>query len=294
MTYDEIRHRADQVRRVPLETVLETIGAHRDPHDKAKWHTPQGVLSVTGTKFMNWNRDAGGGGAIDLVIHLQQTDFKTALSWLCHHFPHFHGPLGPDPSAKPTLRLPHRDDRKLARVTHYLVRQRAIPSALVDTLTQSGVLYADPRANAVFLLRGKQGQPVGAELRGTTHIPWHSMAPGTRKDHGYFAVRPPDQVSAPPVILCESAIDALSCHILHPHSLCISTSGVTSRPRWLTRLISQGYRVCCGYDSDAAGERMARALISHHPTVRRLRPREHDWNDILRKRSNSGLPPQVL
>ena len=290
MTYDEIRRRANQLRRVPLETVLRTVHARRDPHDKAKWHTPQGVLSVTGPKFMNWSKDTGGGGAIDLVIHLQQSDFKTALTWLSDHFPDFHRPAATGPPPKPTLRLPPRDDRKLPRVERYLIRQRGLPPRILEPLLQPGLLYADPRANAVFLLLGERSHPVGAELRGTTPVPWHSMAPGTRKHLGYFAVRPPDSADTTAIILCESAIDALSCFALHPQCICISTSGVTPRPRWLTDLIANGHRVYCGYDSDPVGEQMARALIANHPTVRRIRPAKHDWNDILRTRPSSSLP----
>ena len=63
MTFQQIRHRADQLRRIPLLSVLHITGAQQDQHDKAKWHTPQGALSVNGMKFINWNLGVGGGGA---------------------------------------------------------------------------------------------------------------------------------------------------------------------------------------------------------------------------------------
>jgi hypothetical protein len=58
------------------------LEAVRDPHDPAKWHTARGVLSVSGPKFTNWNLDRGGGGAIDLVMHVRQVGFGQALEWL--------------------------------------------------------------------------------------------------------------------------------------------------------------------------------------------------------------------
>ncbi len=70
MTSQQIREQADRVRAIPLPAVLRLTGAQRDRHDKAKWHTAQGVLSISGMKFMNWNQGTGGGGAIDLVMHL--------------------------------------------------------------------------------------------------------------------------------------------------------------------------------------------------------------------------------
>ena len=65
MSRDDLRRRAAVVREVALEAVLTFRGAVRDRYDKAKWHTEQGSLSVTGPKFMNWERDEGGGGAMD-------------------------------------------------------------------------------------------------------------------------------------------------------------------------------------------------------------------------------------
>ncbi|HWT77521.1 MAG TPA: mobilization protein, partial [Candidatus Methylomirabilis sp.] len=76
------RERAGRLRGVPLVAVLRLSGAQPDRYDPHKWHTGRGVLSVTGTRFINWNCGQGGGGAIDLVIHLHQLGFGPALEWL--------------------------------------------------------------------------------------------------------------------------------------------------------------------------------------------------------------------
>jgi hypothetical protein len=52
MNFADLRRRADVVRAVPLEAVLLVRGAARDAHDRRKWHTERGPLSVTGAKFM--------------------------------------------------------------------------------------------------------------------------------------------------------------------------------------------------------------------------------------------------
>ena len=85
MNFDDLRQRAAAVRAVPLETVLLFRGAVRDRRDRRKWHTEQGPLSVSGPKFMNWHRGQGGGGAIDLVMHLAGVDFRAAVAWLEQH-----------------------------------------------------------------------------------------------------------------------------------------------------------------------------------------------------------------
>jgi len=286
MTFWQRRQQADHLRAIPLEQVLPLCGGQRDPHDQHKWHTAAGVLSVTGAKFMNWNGGRGGGGAIDLVIHLHHLDFKAAVDWLAQHFPGSVPSLPPAPIPQLQFQLPPSDPGKLDRVLQYLVDHRKIAPVLLDPLIGSGTLYADTRANAVFLLLGKEKLPVGAELRGTTARPWHGLAPGSQKDLGCFAVPteplPAAGFAGQPVILCESAIDALSCLALHPQSRCLSTAGARPNPTWLKPLLAQTAQVYCGFDADPTGDQMADAMMALHPGVQRLRPSAHDWNDVLK------------
>lgn len=293
MNFDDLRHRAAAVRAVPLETVLLARGEVRDRHDRRKWHTEQGPLSVTGPKFINWHRGQGGGGAIDLVMHLAGVDYRTAVAWLEQHLaagPPARGEFTAHQSSKQstaaekpgTLRLPARDDSLLARVRQYLTRRRGLALSLIEPLVQSAKLYADRRGNAVFLLvAGKAQRPVGAELRGTGPRVWRGMAPGTRKDWGYFWIGAPGSRE---IVLCESAIDAMSCFQIHPQRICISTSGVRSDPPWLGGLLARGYQLYCGFDADAPGDAAATRMLALYPAVRRLRPPAHDWNDALTSR----------
>lgn len=277
-----MRQQVNRLRAVPLPAVLLAAGAAPDRDDKARWHTAAGTLSLTGCKFFNWNRGVGGGGAIDLVIHLYGLDFSGAVGWLDGRFP----TAGPDSAScaapKHPLKLPIPAPRNLAAMIRYLTIERRIPPALVNRLITSGSIYADARANAVFLLLGKKNTPVGAELRGTGPHPWRGMAPGSRKNLGYFFVRDP-RIDA--IILCESAIDAISCLLIHPHRSCISTAGARSNPSWLPAIIHHGMPVYCGFDADTTGDQMAQAMIERYPAITRLRPPRHDWNDLLRSLS---------
>ena len=290
MNFDEFRQRADAVREIPLEAVLAFRGAVRDRNDRAKWHTERGPLSVTDSKFTSWQGNQGGGGAIDLVMHLAEVKVGAAVQWLEQHLAASHpatsqpiaSASGKPPSVPPGdghLRLPIPQDRLLARVRQYLTHRRGLCSALLEPLIQSGKLYADRRGNAVFLLvAGKTNRPIGAELRGTGPRVWRGMAPGTRKDLGFFWIGVPGSQQ---IILCESAIDAISYCQLYPPCLCISTSGVRPNPPWLRELIARGYDLHCGFDADDPGDAAARQMIALHPTVKRLRPPGHDWNDVL-------------
>ena len=274
------RTRADRLRPLPLPVVLEELGATPDPHDPAKWRTDQGILTVTGPKFMNWNQGLGGGGAIDLVMHVRQLGFGQALEWLEGRF---HGLAPTQPGSMPreqALALPAPVTENWPRVQRYLVEERKLPSALLHLLVPSGIIYADVRANAVFLLVGPDATPVGAELRGTTALAWRGMAPGSRKDRGFFSLpSTPGQA----IVLCESAIDAISCHVLHPAYRCLSTSGARPDPAWLGALVAQGQPIYCGFDADPTGDAMAQRMRDLHPCIQRLRPPAKDWNDLLRQ-----------
>jgi len=281
MTFQDMRDRANRVRGIPLQEVLQLAGAKRDRYDNAKWHTARGVISCTAAKFMNWNQGVGGGGAIDLAMHLNGFGFKAAVEWLCHHFSNLDRRELLDSARASELLLPRQDPSKLTAVKRYLTDERAIVPSLIQRLIDSSRIYADSRGNAVFLLLGKENIPVGAELRGTTNARWRGMAPGSQKDLGYFSVPAPGVKTA---ILCESAIDAISCFELHPFCLCVSTSGARPNPLWLQWLIRQGFEIYCGFDSDSTGETMASNMIALHPVIKRLRPNLHDWNDVLKQR----------
>ncbi len=72
----------EQARDRDLETVAEQLGLQRDPHDKHKWRDAQHIISINHGQFYDWLADRGSGGAIDLVMHVQDCDFKAAVEWL--------------------------------------------------------------------------------------------------------------------------------------------------------------------------------------------------------------------
>ena len=326
MTRDDFRRQADLVRAIPLEVVLTSWGAVRDRRDKSQWRTPRGPLSVTGIKFFNWHDCQGGGGAIDLVIHLSGWDARQAIEWLSRHLGHVadaspvaHNGPGAAPASSTgstsksaplscrsahlagendddpirhcrhqQLRLPAACLANLQRVRRYLSEQRGLSATILASLIDNGKLYADTRGNAVFLMvAGKPNRPIGAELRGTGKRLWRGLAPGTRKNAGYFWVGNTD---AKQIVLCESAIDAISCLQLRTQihgaqlpaqCICISTAGVRPDAPWLQPLLARGYDIYCGFDTDEPGETTSQQMIIRHPSIQRLRPSQHDWNDAL-------------
>ena len=326
MTRDDFRRRADIVRAIPMEVVFTSWGAVRDRRDKSRWRTPRGPLSVTGAQFYNWHACQGGGGAIDLVMHLGGWDARRAIEWLWRQLA-CHGAganptanLATDPTASttgstlnwawsssrgapwmdeddgdptrsqhhPQLRLPAASPANLPRITCYLTEKRGLAANLLAPLINEGKLYADGRGNAIFLMvAGKPNRPIGAELRGTGNRVWRGLAPGTRRNAGYFWI---GNRRSKQIVLCESAIDAISCFQLRTQLdgtplrgeyICISTAGARPDAPWLRPLLARGYDIHCGFDADEPGEAASRQLIIRHPPIQRLRPPRHDWNDAL-------------
>lgn len=274
----------ETLRNIDLEDILLYLGAKKDPYDKSKWHTAKGTVSLNGSKFFNWSENKGGGGAIDLAMHLGGTGFRQTLLWLQHDLPL--------PQIKPhsvkksvaqeQLILPQRVNANMLRVFQYLHYQRCIPKKIIASLVRSKLLYADKRHNAVFVLLGKEKKRVGAELVGTG-CQWRGLAPGTRKNLGgfYMARGRPDHI-----VLCESAIDTISYCALHSNCMAISTAGVSVSPAWLPKIINLGLEVYCGFDADDVGDCMANKMIAKHTSIQRKSPTKKDWNEVLISRSH--------
>lgn len=278
---------ADQLRSIELRDVLEAYGCHQDPKDRSKWHTPVGRLSVTGQRFMDFSAEHGGGGAIDLVMHIEGVDFNGAVSSLARMYGE--GPALATVAAraaetareaaqapKAPFVAPEHQPGTWERVRRYLTEGRGLLGQLVDQLRDVGNLLSDKRANAVFLLRDREGGVVGADLRGTGDSDFKGCAPGTDPDRGLFRVGSGTRQ----LLVTESAIDAISLAELYPGSTVISTGGSSKWEAAREYIKDHGHEyrtVVCASDRDRAGEMMAERLgLPHLPP-----PKAEDWNRHL-------------
>ncbi|WP_209397272.1 hypothetical protein [Rhodoferax sp. AJA081-3] len=88
---DELRH----WRRLEASEVLQVVAQHakvdlsfhpRDSYKTVRWHASvDGIdyeLLTDRCKFWDTRALKGGGGAIDMVMHLKNLDFKTAVQFL--------------------------------------------------------------------------------------------------------------------------------------------------------------------------------------------------------------------
>jgi hypothetical protein len=294
MDKDEIA----RVRALPLEAVLQRLGAERDPKDPVhNWRIGASRITVTGARFYDHNGAgalhrmhegrAGGGGAIDLVQYLKDVGFREAvrelgsLAGATQGFVSLAALAAPVPASTDTRPRPSPTPDRTARAHWYLTVARMIPESIVEREMRGGGVFADARGNVVFRLRDDAGQEVGYEVRGTYEKPYHSV----HGEKGLFIMKADETRSA---AFVESGIEALSYRALRGAGLIVSTTGsAIERPATMARLLmARGYEIVAAFNADKSGDRMAERmheLLSGG--VRRDRPandRGKDWNEQLK------------
>ena len=297
-----------RIRDLPLEAVLQRLGAARDPKDPAhNWRLGASRITVTDSRFFDHNeagalhrmRDgrAGGGGAIDLVQYLKDVGFKEAVRELDGlDISRAVAPTVPEtPSNRASADarpLPTPAPDRAARAHWYLRVVRMIPEAIVDEEFRNNQVFADARGNVVFRLRDEAGREVGYEVRGTYDKPYHSV----HGEKGLFVTKA-DRARI--VAFVESGIEALSYRALRGTGLIVSTTGsAIEKPALMGRLLkARGYEIVTAFNADKSGDRMAdrlREIIGSE--VRRDRPpsdRGKDWNEQLKSlRAEHRLRPE--
>ena len=286
---------AKQVRDLHLKDVAYELGLEPDPKDKHKWQNQNHTIHITGSKFYDWKQMKGGGGAIDLVMHVNESDYKQSVAWLGDRFGETatieatnyktREIINHEPVREFVPPVPAQD--KWQKVKQYLTRERKLPSGLVDKLHEQGLIYADANQNAVFIRRSIDGEKMtGASLRGTAgdDNQFKGLAKGSRRRDGWFYFEQGEQSSDPVrrVVLVESPIDGMSLAVLErtdaKKTLYLSTDGAGQIP---TEYLKEVKDVVIALDRDRAGTAMAERIKAQLPKAVSKTPKAIDWNKDL-------------
>lgn len=320
----ERRNAADLVRDIPLTTIAEDFGLQRAMDDKSKWKTAYQTFSIGKDErvFNDVKAHKGGRGAIDFVMAINDCDFNQALGLLRDRY----DDLAVADSmtrrerdmAQQQVRQvervrfvsPKPEPKHLARVKDYLVNRRGIDADLVQRHIEMGVIYADKRANAVFL-----GQH-GAELVGTGDKRFKGLAAGSSKvSLGFIAEPVPGYCesvgglfsnrSGKALAIAESAIDALS-YAQVKGCAAMSSAGAPDRGffsgirDWVNTRFEY---IKSAFDNDKDGNRYAEVMDDAwrgdlYPAQAKVRdvPPEglNDWNEYVQKYANPDLEFQSI
>ncbi len=289
---------ANLLRDIPLESVAYHLGLHPHPKYQGRWVSANHTINITGSTFYDFvGAEHGGGGAIDLVMHLLNCNFREAVAWLyeifgesetlravTHHAREQATVIIATEKPKQFV-VPVPDENKWGGVRDYLIGARKLPAALIDNLHTAGLIYSDEKQNAIFLMRSlPDGEVTGAFLRGTYgyNNTFYGLAKGSKRNKGWFHFttggQGEDKIAR--AVLVKSPIEALSVVVLN-HSLTERTIYIAvDNPHCLpVEFLSYFKEVVAAYDAD--GEVRAGAVLKLLPQTTRLKPKARDWNQQL-------------
>ncbi|MEI6706039.1 MAG: toprim domain-containing protein [Methylococcales bacterium] len=274
----------EQLRQLDLILISSRLGLEQDQNDSKQFKSDSYRISLTGQKWFDHNANIGGGGAIDLTMHIKQITFTNAVNWLTGVdsvvLLQSHNNINKKLALKQKKSsIPIPNANNLQMVKNYLTSQRGLNADLVQWCITKGLIYADSRSNCVFMYGVR-----GAELRGTDSIvQWRSIY-GTI-EHGFIL---PAQ-NAQGVALLESAIDALSYRQLHRKIITCSMAGnsnhtVMNQAVFIAK--ANNLPVLSAFDADKGGD-IANTILSQYAALNGVkivqdRPIQgKDWNDVL-------------
>lgn len=310
---EQMKKQAKLIREMDLVPILEKCGAKRigNADGQQIWGiNPSMVdgkpvfehisLERSTGKFFNHYKNMGGGGAIDLVMHLEGLDFTKAISWLGGNIDKnqaigsamVYAKKQAEAAIKKPAPLPEPADQHWPHVRNYLISERGLNPKLVDKLHERGRLYADFLQNACF----RYGS-TSVERSGTRGVRWKGFA-GVKAE-GFVLKTVND---SPGAVFVESAIDALSFMDLRKKQPelaaykdydVIAVAGTSTQI--VTKLSKEYNHIIIAFDRDKnhRGDEAFEEIKTTLNKAERLTPAapHKDWNDYMKPEepeSNGG------
>jgi hypothetical protein len=259
----------ERLRELPLGPILESLClTGRREGSSVKYTDLFHAINVTGSKWFDHRNDAGGYGAIDLVIHMQGLSFRDACIWLGHPnrqatatYPRGQNEQRPVSFSKQMQHFARKCDTRWPEARNYLITHRAIPVLLVEDLFHAGKIYATDRRSVAFPHYGENGQLAGCSLR--SYYPGSQFRQSLGDKTGAWFVL--GNLNAPYLVTVESPIEALSYYALHPapDTAIVSVSGCYVPQQLLKRIERTGQELVVALNTDPAGcKGYAQAVVS--------------------------------
>jgi hypothetical protein len=268
------QRQADSLRDLPLAEVAARLGLTGKREGRSvRYKSEKFNLVVTGQEFFDNDSHHGAYGAISLVMHVLNLEYRQAVAWLSgqHHAisaANNTPPLFPDRPPKSPRRpsfaellakFAARTDGAWPAARNYLLRRRALPAALVDKLHADGQIYANdhlPNPSLVFIHRDLAGQTKGFTLRST-----YDPAAGRKKfcpcmgdkETAWFYLG--DLADADIVVVVESPIDAMSYAALRSQAgvAIVSLAGWHLPDALFAFVLEAGKKLIVALDHDREG-----------------------------------------
>jgi hypothetical protein len=297
-----LESQTNQLRDLPLVDVAWELGLH---NSQGKWKGHGHIINIDAEKFYDFapEHSKGSGGAIDLVMHVNQCNFRQAVVWLDERF----GEAGVERAAiahvknraadiiqtepRPQFTPPVEDKANWSAVENYLTQFRGIRSDCVQMLHNQGLVYADQQQNTVFVMRNLDGQRNGAFLRGTRgeNNTFKGYSKGTLRSDSwfYFSLGGKANDKTSTAILCKSPIDAISRAMLEylirgdvppERTVYMAIDDIKSLP--LERL-QKVPNILVAFGNDKSADAAAQRVLELMPQSQIKKSKASDWNQQL-------------
>jgi Plasmid recombination enzyme len=209
------------IRSLQLERVATELGLNVVPNQQQKWQGQGYELHLNDNKFYDWQALKGGGGAIDLVMYVQQCDFKRAIVWLRDRFGEPATLQAVIQTAEEIFQsapiqrfiLPEPAEQYWQVARSHLTRSLRFPTRLIEQLHRQGLIYANSNQELVFVYRSLERQEnVGAIAYSIQRSEWQRLT----GSQGYFYIDPKGQSQKLPqrIVLVDSPTEAISKYLL--------------------------------------------------------------------------------
>jgi Toprim-like/Protein of unknown function (DUF3991) len=272
-----------RLRELDLTKICAIHDLKQDANEPRQFKNESHRITLKGFGWYDHKETKGGGGAINLVMHLRHLTFNEAMAFLESQdlSTITTTKTAPDnKQASGNSYVPTRFDANLQHVINYLTTTRGINPALVQWCVDKGIIYADGFKNCVFMYG-----PKGCELRGTSKTKW-------RAAHGRLEqpfLLPCANTST--IAIVENAIDALSYRQIHKSHAVAAIGGNANKTimTWVVELVKSKWHIeiASAFDNDNGGDTAHAALLKiaeEHGVkdrIYRLKPTCKDWNDDL-------------
>ncbi|WP_414552533.1 MobV family relaxase [Anabaena sp. CCY 0017] len=314
----KLQQQTEKLHDLPLEDVAWQLGLDRDHNQSGqsrgqgnnmnnqpgKWTGQGNNINIDGSKFYDFHpsEQRGGGGAIDLVMHVNQCDYRQAIAWLYDNF----GEAGVEKAViaqdrkiatefaqlepRPQFVPPSADERQWHKIENYLTQKRELLPSFIQAVHEQGLIYADEQQNAVFLMRNLDGETTGAFLKGTGEDnSFQGYVKESKRTQGWFHLKLGGEQNREieKVVLCQSPIEAMSFATLEmevqqgipkTRTMYMAVDSPKSLPVEFLRTVPA---VEVAYDNDHAGNETARMIMEQLHHAMRVKPKGKDWNETL-------------
>jgi N12 class adenine-specific DNA methylase len=261
---------------IPLEEIMSAsgLGYVRDK-ERSEWVYQDSAnafkIKIKGDLFSDRYDDRRGGrGSIQLWMHLNNCDFKTARQEMIERFGTSYVPSQEAPlkmarseeaviERKPLI-LPSPNQHNTEIIKTYLIDERAVSRETINALFDAGEIYANSYKSVVFLHRSLNDKTItGASWRATQGTKRQDVA-GSDKNRGWFHLG--DFQTANRFVITESPIEAISYYELHKENdlsktVILASSG-NNVPLNLIRLIEEkagpDAEIVMAFNNDKGGQ----------------------------------------